>query len=105
MNFADSPEEYKQKLQKLAEAVKSDPNVYIEEITVNKAARTLKRVVLINGEVRKDSGELKEGQEVDGHSIDGRPAKVHSRLISNNSISPFSSSCLIHLQLCWSVGC
>jgi len=70
----DSPEEFRAKLAKLGEAIKADPNVYIEDLKVT--ADTVHRTVLINGETRKDSGDLKFGVEHEGHTGDGRPVKV-----------------------------
>jgi len=69
-----SPEEYKLKLRKLGEAIKADPNVYIEELRVTH--ETIHRTVRINGEIRKDSGEVRLGHEHEGHTGDGRVAKV-----------------------------
>jgi hypothetical protein len=71
----------------LAEAIKSNPDVYIEEIKVDKAAGVLHRTVLINGEARKDSGDVKLGVEHDGHSGDGRAAKVWHRITTFKSSS------------------
>jgi hypothetical protein len=73
---ADSPDEYKTKLRAIAEAVKTDSNAYIEEITVNTGAGTVKRVVWINGEKKKDTGDQPTGTETDFTAADGRPAKV-----------------------------
>jgi len=70
----DSPEEFKVKLGKLVEAFTADPSIYIEELKVT--ADSIHRTVLINGETRRDSGELKLGVEHQGHTADGRPAKV-----------------------------
>jgi hypothetical protein len=70
----DSPDEYKQKLAKLAETIKSNPNCYVEELKVT--GDTIHRTVLINGEARKDSGEVKLGVEHAGHREDGRAATV-----------------------------
>ena len=72
--YTDSPEEYKLKLLKLGEAIKANPDVYIEELRVTHDS--IHRTVRINGEVRKDSGEVKLGVEHEGHSGDGRAAKV-----------------------------
>jgi len=72
----DSPEEYKTKLRTLGQAVKADSNAYVEEITVDTAAKTIQRVVYVNGEQKKDSGVVSTGVEVDHPSGDGRPAKV-----------------------------
>jgi len=82
-----SPEEYKTKLRAIAEAVKSDPLAYIEEITVDSAAKTLQRVVYINGEKKKDSGVVQTGVEVDHPAADGRPAKVKITFDSDTKIT------------------
>jgi hypothetical protein len=55
-------------------AAKKDPNAYIEEITVT--ADTINRVVYVNGEKKKESGDIKFGVERDAKAADGRPAKV-----------------------------
>lgn len=70
-----SPEEHKEKIRSLAEAAKSDPNAYIEELTVTET--TFHRVVYFQGEKKRDSGVQQFGAEVaDAKSGDGRPAKV-----------------------------
>jgi hypothetical protein len=73
-----SPAEYKDKLRQVAEAAKKDANAYVEEIKVDKAANTIHRKVLIHGEAKKDSGDIKMGCEHDAHAADGRAAKVWS---------------------------
>jgi len=70
----NSPDEYKAKLTKLAEAVKNDPSVYVEELTVE--ASTVHRKVFINGEKTKDNGPQPIGKEVDAKLGDGRPSKT-----------------------------
>jgi hypothetical protein len=70
----NSPTEYKEKLIALTTAAKKDPNAYIEEITVT--ADTINRVVYVNGEKKKESGDVKFGVERDAKAADGRPAKV-----------------------------
>ena len=82
-----SPDEYKEKLRKVNEAAKADPNAYIEELKVNKAAGTIQRCVYFQGEKRKDSGEVKLGSELDGHAGDGRPAKVKLSLDSDTKLT------------------
>jgi len=73
---AGTTEEYKAKLRALGEAVKADPKAYIEEFTVDTAAKTVTRVVYVNGEKKKDSGVMATGVEHDHQAGDGRPAKV-----------------------------
>ena len=74
--FSDSPEAYRLKLKALAEAVRSDPEFYIEELHVNEEAGTIHRKVHIKGHPGKDFGEKKFGVEHDGHMRDERAAKV-----------------------------
>jgi hypothetical protein len=69
-----APEEYKQKLLKIAESVKADPTVYAEVIAVE--GNTFHREVFINGEKKKDSGALEFGVERSANIGDGRPAKI-----------------------------
>jgi len=69
-----APEEYKQKLLKIAESVKSDPTVYAEVIAVE--GNTFHREVFINGEKKKDSGPIEFGVERSANIGDGRPAKI-----------------------------
>jgi len=69
-----APEEYKQKLLKIAESVKTDPTVYAEVIAVE--GNTFHREVFINGEKKKDSGVLEFGVERSANIGDGRPAKI-----------------------------
>ena len=74
MCFAESPEEHKAMLTKLTEAVKADPSVYVEELTVT--GTTLQRKVFIKGETTKDNGPQPLGKELDAKLADGRPSKV-----------------------------
>jgi hypothetical protein len=82
-----SPEEHKEKLKKLGEAVKADPNAYYEQLTVDKASGTIQRVVFINGEKKKDSGVVKVGTEIDHQSADGRPVKAKITIDSDTKIT------------------
>jgi len=69
-----APEEYKQRLLKIAESVKQDPTVYAEVIAVE--GNTFHREVFINGEKKKDSGVIEFGVERSANIGDGRPAKI-----------------------------
>jgi hypothetical protein len=86
-NAINSPEDYKVKLRAIAEAVKADSNAYIEEITVNTAAGTVNRIVWIDGEKKRDTGDLKTGAELEHPSADGRPAKVKVTIDSDTKIT------------------
>ena len=74
MSHAGSPQEWKDTMAKLGEAVKQDPNVYIEEFHVS--GGSFKRTATVKGQVRKDSGEVAFGTEIKGHIADGRDATV-----------------------------
>jgi hypothetical protein len=72
---ADTSEELKAKLRLLVAEVKADPNAYIEEIFVDKAAGLARRTVWIKGE-KKREGELHFGKEHEHKTLDGRVVKV-----------------------------
>jgi hypothetical protein len=80
-----SPEEYKNKLRELVELSKKDSQAYVEELTVT--ATTLHRIVVVNGEKKKDSGEVAFGVELEAKAADGRPAKVK---LERNSDTKFT---------------
>jgi len=81
----NTPEEYKQKLLALGEAVKKDSNAYVEELRVD--ATTFHRQAFVNGEKKKDSGDVAFGAEHDAKIGDGRPAKIRVVLESPTKIS------------------
>jgi len=81
----NTPEEYKQKLLQLGEAVKKDSNAYVEELTVS--ATTFHRQAFVNGEKKKDSGDVAFGTEHDAKIGDGRPAKIKVVLETPTKIS------------------
>jgi len=80
-----SPEEHKAKLRQLGEAVKKDSNTYIEELKVD--ATTFHRQAFVNGEKKKDSGDVAFGVEHDAKIGDGRPAKIKVVLDSPTKIT------------------
>jgi len=79
-----SPAEQKERLTKLAEAVKADPNYYHEDIQV--VGDTFHRQAWVNGEKKKDSGDVKFNTEIDGQIIDGRPSKIKVVKESENKV-------------------
>lgn len=81
-----SPAEYTEKLKKVHEVAKADPNAYIEEIVLDKAAGTIQRIVYLSGAKVRDSGVAKLGVELDAKSTDGRPAKVKIELESDTKL-------------------
>jgi len=85
-NAIRTPEAYKDQLRKVAEGVKTNPNAYVEELTVDKAAGKVHRVVYILGEKKKDSGPLDIGKETEHQAADGRTVKGKIALASDNKI-------------------
>jgi len=79
-----SPAEYIAKLRQLGEAVKQDQNAYVEELSCT--GSTFHRQAWVNGEKKKDSGDVTFGVEFDGKTGDGRPAKVKVVLESDNKV-------------------
>ena len=71
---AESPAEYIAKLKQLGDAVRKDQNAYVEELSVS--AGTFHRQAFVNGERKKDSGDVAFDVEFDGKTGDGRAAKV-----------------------------
>jgi len=79
------PEEYKQRLLAIAEGVKKDPTTYVEVLTVE--GNTFHRQAFINGEKKKDSGDIEFGVERSANIGDGRPAKITLIKDSDNKIT------------------
>jgi len=77
---------YKEQLRRVAEGVKTNPNAYVEEITVDKAAGKVQRVVFILGEKKKDSGLIDIGKESEHPGADGRLVKGKITLAGDNKI-------------------
>jgi len=80
----NSTEEHKAMLRRLAEAVKQDPTVYVEELKVGDT--TFHRTCYINGEKKKDSGERPLNTEVSANIADGRPAKIKITKVSDSKL-------------------
>jgi len=81
-----SPEEYKAQLKQLAAAVQQNPEAYIEELTVNSAAGTFRRIIYILGEKSRDTGVLSFNKEYEHPHADGRTIKSKTVLESPNKI-------------------
>lgn len=77
--------EYTSLLEQLAAGLPSNPNIYVEELKVDKAAGTVQRIVYINGKAEKDAGPVKFDTEVDGMTY-GKPAKLKVTLESDTKL-------------------
>jgi hypothetical protein len=72
----NTPEDYKVKLRALFGEVKAGKSdAYIEELTVDKAAGKVQRVVYIHGEKKRDSGLIDINTEKEHTLPDGRSCK------------------------------
>jgi len=80
-----APEDFKTQLSALAGEQKTNPGMYLEEIKLDKAAGTIQRQVYIKGEVKRDSGVHKFGNEHDG-AIYGKTGKLTAVLESDTKI-------------------
>jgi hypothetical protein len=80
----NTPEEHKEKIRQLGEAVKKDHNVYVEELKVD--VTTFHRQAFVHGEKKKDSGDVAFDTEHDAKLGDGRPAKIRVTLESPTKI-------------------
>jgi len=85
-NAIHTPDAYKDQLRKVAEGVKTNPNAYVEELTVDKAAGKVHRVVYILGEKKKDSGALDIAKETEHTAADGRTVKGKITLAGDNKL-------------------
>jgi hypothetical protein len=67
-----TPEAHLAKLKALHAELQSNPDLYIEELTVDKAAGKVHRVVYIRGEKKRDSGLISFNQDTTHEAADGR---------------------------------
>jgi len=70
-----TPPELQEKMKKLMENLKTNPEALVEEVHVDKAAGTTSVKIFINGELKHDMT-LELNKEVDHTGLDKRPAKI-----------------------------
>ena len=98
-----APEEFKAQLRALAVEHKANPGIYLEEIKLDKAAGTIQRLVYIKGEVKRDSGLHKFGNEHEG-AVHGKTGKLTAVLESDTKIvrkevgADFNSTTILELN-------
>lgn len=80
-----SSAEYIAKLRQVAAAIKTNPEAYVKELTVDKAAGTVRRVVYINGE-KKNDDTVPIGKDHSGKDSDGRQVTVHVTVESDTKL-------------------
>jgi len=81
-----TPEEHLAKLKALHADLKSNPDLYIEELTVDKAGGKVRRVVFIRGEKKRDSGLISFNTEVTHDTADGRVVSGSISLEGDNKL-------------------
>lgn len=85
-NAIQTPEEYKDRLRKIATARKTNPDVYWEEFHVDTAAGTFRRTVYVDNQKKREVN-YKFGIVNDGTSEDGRPLKLSFTVVGDNKIT------------------
>jgi len=81
-----SPPEFVEKMRGLHAELATNPNAYIEELTVDKAAGKVQRVVFIRGEKKRDSGLVNLNEEFERTKADGRSIKARVTLEGDNKL-------------------
>jgi len=81
-----TPPEFLEKMKALHAELASNPNAYVEELTVDKAANKAHRVVYIRGEKKRDSGLVTLNEEFEQTKADGRSVKGKITLEGDNKL-------------------
>jgi hypothetical protein len=103
LNTTHSPDEFKNRMLALSKELGTTPNLFVEEIHVDKGAGNVSVKVYIKGELKQDLGPIGLGQEIDHTGVDGRPAKIKvsvesdTKVLMNKKGPNFES--LINVQL------
>jgi len=103
LNAANSPEAFKTRMLTLSTELGTTPNLFVQEVTVDKSAGTVKLLIYIKGELKQDLGPIDLGKEIEHTGVDGRLAKIKVTVESDTKIllhkkgSDFES--LISVQL------
>jgi len=97
LNAVHSPDEFKNRMLSLSAEIGTTPNLFVHELTVDKAAGNVHLKVFIKGELKQDLGPIPIGKEVEHTGVDGRPAKIKvtaesdTKLLLNKKGSNFES--------------
>jgi len=81
-----SPQEHIEKLRTLHGELATNPQAYIEEVTIDKEAGKARRVVFIRGEQKRDSGLINLNEEYEHPTADGRTAKSRAVLEGDKTL-------------------
>jgi len=103
LNAVHSPDEFKTRMLALSAQLGSTENLFVEEITVDKDAGTVKLLVYIRGELKQDLGPIPVGKEIEHTGVDGRLATIKvtiesdTKVILNKKGSNFESVAIVQL--------
>jgi len=86
LNATKSPEEFKTRMLTLSTELGSTPNVFVEDIAIDKGAGNVRLQVFIKGELKQDLGPVPLGKEVEHTGVDGRPAKIKVTVESDTKV-------------------
>jgi len=82
----NTPPEFLARLRALHAEIQTNPSVYEEEITVDKPAGQVHRVVFIRGEKKRDSGLVSLNQDFEHDTADGRIVKGKVTIEGDNKL-------------------
>jgi len=100
---AQSPDEFKTRMLALSTELGTTPNLFIQDINVDKGAGNVKLQIYIKGELKQDLGPIPLGKEVEHTGVDGRPAKIKvtvesdTKVLMNKKGSNFESLIIVQL--------
>jgi len=82
----NTPPAFVARLKAIHAEIQNDPSVYEEEITIDKAAGKIHRVVFIHGEKKRDSGLINLNEEFEHDIADGRMIKGKVSIEGDNKL-------------------
>ena len=86
LNAVNSPEEFKTRMLTLSTELGTTPNLFIQEINIDKGSNNAHLKVYIKGELKQDLGPITLGQEVEHTAVDGRQAKIKVTVESDTKV-------------------
>jgi len=82
----NTPPEFLARLKALHAEIQTNPSVYEEEITIDKPAGKIHRVVFIRGEKKRDSGLVNLNEDFEHDTADGRNIKGRVTIEGDNKL-------------------
>jgi len=86
LTVTNSPDEFKTRMLTLGQELGTTPNLFVQNITIDKAADTVSLQVFIKGELKQDLGPIALGKEIEHTGVDGRLAKIKVTVESDTKV-------------------